>query len=304
MSAADRPFRCSDAADLRGDPAHASAAPARRWLLVEVPGPWGPDAVMESPLDVDVARALSRLAAESGMRLTLIRRPGRSPETAVRHWAVADCDPGQEAISWGTYGRDEELLSVPLDPHRDPSPEPAYLVCTHGRHDQCCAIRGRPVATAMAALRPGQVWECSHVGGDRFAANVVVLPHGLYYGRVTLAAGVDVVSSYEAGEVLPDLLRGRSSLPDAAQAAQHFARLELGERRLDALEPLSVRPAGAAGVWDVELASRRGPLLVRVRSVVSDEPLQLTCRAWRPGRSRSYELVSADWAPHASTRRN
>ncbi|HSK56610.1 MAG TPA: sucrase ferredoxin [Jiangellales bacterium] len=294
MNAADRPFRCSDAAEARGDLGFATAAPAGRWLLVEVPGPWGPDAVLESPLDLDVARGLVLLADEAGARLTLIRRPGRAPETAVRHWAVADCDPGQEAITWGTYGRDEELLDVPVDPHRDPSPEPAYLVCTHGRHDQCCAIRGRPVATALAALRPGQVWECSHIGGDRFAANVVVLPHGLYYGRVTPAGAVDVVSSYEAGRVLPDLLRGRSAFPDAAQAAQHFARAELGELRIDALEPMAVRPLGPVGAWEVELARESAPVVVRVQAVMAPDLEQLTCRALRPGRRRSYELVALE----------
>ena len=61
---------------------------------------------------------------------------------------------------------------------------PILLVCTHGVHDTCCALRGRPVAAALAARWPGQVWECSHVGGDRFAPNVVVLPDGFYYGNL------------------------------------------------------------------------------------------------------------------------
>ena len=58
-------------------------------------------------------------------------------------------------------------------------------MCTHGRHDACCAERGRPVAAALTAARPEQTWEVSHVGGDRFAANLLVLPEGLYYGQVT-----------------------------------------------------------------------------------------------------------------------
>ena len=61
---------------------------------------------------------------------------------------------------------------------------PLYGVCTHGRHDACCAERGRPVCAALSELRPEQTWEVSHIGGDRFAANLVVLPEGLYYGHV------------------------------------------------------------------------------------------------------------------------
>jgi hypothetical protein len=34
---------------------------------------------------------------------------------------------------------------------------PLYLVCTHGRHDRCCALRGRPVAKALAAFKPTHV---------------------------------------------------------------------------------------------------------------------------------------------------
>ena len=117
---------------------------------------------------------------------------------------------------------------------------PLYLVCTHGRHDRCCALRGRPVAQALGRVEPERTWECTHIGGDRFAANVVVLPYGLYYGGVTPATAADLVAATERGEVVPDLLRGRSSSPVAVQTAEHHARAvrpEVGPG-VDALVPL------------------------------------------------------------------
>src|SRR3954447_10880610 len=42
---------CSVQALLRGDSPVAPAPPARRWLLVEQPGPWGRDALLESRFD-------------------------------------------------------------------------------------------------------------------------------------------------------------------------------------------------------------------------------------------------------------
>ena len=75
------------------------------------------------------------------------------------------------------------------------------------------------MAEALHRLRPGSVWECSHVGGDRFAANVVAMPHGVYYGRVEPARVADLVAAHERAEALPDLVRGRSTAVPAAQAA-------------------------------------------------------------------------------------
>ncbi|MDP9392751.1 MAG: hypothetical protein M3Q27_00150 [Actinomycetota bacterium] len=52
----------------------------------------------------------------------------------------------------------------------------------------CCAVSGRPLAAALTAAYGDRVWECTHLGGDRFAGNVAVLPHGYLYGRVSPAA--------------------------------------------------------------------------------------------------------------------
>ncbi|CAA9311203.1 MAG: hypothetical protein AVDCRST_MAG48-2067, partial [uncultured Friedmanniella sp.] len=57
---ADRELRCADAADRRGDASVGTAPPARRWLLLEHPGPWPVDAVAGPGLDPAV---LARLTA-------------------------------------------------------------------------------------------------------------------------------------------------------------------------------------------------------------------------------------------------
>ena len=105
------------------------------------------------------------------------------------------------------------------------------------------------------------------MGGDRFAANLVALPHGFYYGHVTPGTAPAVAAAYERGQVRPDLLRGRSAFAAPAQAAQHHARLALGETGVDALRPLGlVRLADHS--WRVRLAVPGGALLVTVRAGV------------------------------------
>ncbi|GLZ36403.1 sucrase ferredoxin [Actinokineospora sp. NBRC 105648] len=280
--------RCADGCVRRGDPAGASAPPVNHWLLVEQPGPWGQDPWRESALPLHVVAAIAAQAAAAHARVLLIRRPGRSVP-GVRRWAYVDSRPGHERAWWTTFTDPDELLDLRLT-EGEPSTDPIYLVCAHGKHDTCCAIRGRPVAAALAKARPDQTWECSHVGGDRFAANVVVLPHGLYYGQVAAAHGPVIAERYEAGLVDVAHLRGRSTYSAPAQAAQQFARERVGEARLDAFPPLSARRVGHEQ-WEVELGTPTGPLRVEVRAVFQRSDTPLTCTATTPAAIRHFELV-------------
>jgi hypothetical protein len=282
--------RCAASALRRGDPRHGTASPVPRWFLVEQPGGWGRDAVLESGLDREVGVALLARARPAGSRVVLIRRPGRQVADGPLRWAVVDSRAGHERVGWGRWDRAEQLLDVPLDEPAGEPGGPAYLVCAHGRHDPCCAIRGRPVAEALAAARPGQVWECSHVGGDRFAANLVALPHGLYYAHVEPATAARLAAAYERGEVDPHLLRGRSAFAAPAQAAQHYARLALRETGLDALRPIGLARLDDGG-WRVRLtALGGGGLLVTVRARLGP-PVRLTCSSRTAEPPHGWELV-------------
>ena len=90
----------------------------------------------------------------------------------------------------------------------EPGPPALHLVCTNGRHDPCCADLGRPVVRALVAARAPDVWECSHIGGDRFAANLVCLPDGVYYGRVDPDGAPGLVADHRAGLDRPRPLPG------------------------------------------------------------------------------------------------
>jgi hypothetical protein len=282
--------RCAASAERRGDARFGTASPTPRWLLVEQSGGWGPEALLDSTLDRTVgAELIRRWEDAAGIRVLLIRRPGRRPEPVRKAWAVVDSRVGRERVGWGRWADPVELLDLPVGAEAGEPGGPLYLVCAHGRHDPCCAIRGRPVAEALDAARPGAVWECSHIGGDRFAANVVALPHGLFYGHVTAETAPAVAAAYERGEVRPDLLRGRSAFAPPAQAAQHYARLELAETAVDALRPLGMAKL-AERTWRVRLAHPPGTLLVTVRAGLAP-PARLTCASTRAERPRSWELL-------------
>ena len=285
--------RCALRAQLRGDPILGTAFPAARVLLVEQPGAWGPAGLRESGFDPAVAVELEQRAGAEGIRVLAVRRHGRTPAGAVRRWALADTRTGSQQLRWGEYRRDADLLTLPLDGTAgQPDDEPLYLVCAHSRHDTCCALRGRPVAAALAAQRPGRVAECSHLGGERFAANVLLLPSGLMYGRVLPFAAPEFVAAAEAGEVVGALLRGRIGLTPVAQAALAFAYEHLAVRRADALQVLAAS-AVVDGQASVRLAGPHGQLQVTVR--VERVPAEgLTCANPRPGFFLAYQPVRID----------
>ena len=286
------PERCAPASERRGDALFATAAPAERFVLVEQPGAWGRNAHRESRLRTSIVAGLLARCHAADARLLLVRRAHRP--TASRSWAIADARPGAEAIWWGTFDDDEELSGLdPLAPGGASTTRPTFLVCTHGRRDACCAGRGWPVAVSLTERFPEQTWQCSHVGGDRFAANVVILPHGLYYGRVTPENAHALARRHLDGRIDPGPLRGRSCYPPAVQAAQHFARLELGVDEIDALPPLEVSRRDDE-TTEVVLAAQDGVVRVVLREHESAPIPRLTCSARIATPMREWELVGIE----------
>ena len=273
--------RCALRAQLRGDPMLGTAFPAARLLLVEQPGPWGERGLRDTRFGVDAAEAVLRNALDAGVRVQTIRRPGRTPRGAMLRWALVDTRDGIESVRWGSYDSADELVDLPLDGSvGDPDDDPLYLVCAHSKHDTCCALRGRPVAAALHELRPGRVFETSHVGGDRFAANVLVLPAGLLYGRVLPFAAAEFVAAADADEVIGALLRGRVGLPSAAQAALAFGYEHLAlRRRRDLIVESSAPVRDGSAVVRLHGPHGRLDVTVQVERVAATG---LTCHNPRP----------------------
>jgi hypothetical protein len=225
-SATDR-VPCSDQSLARDDQMYGTASAGAKWLMLELAGPWGNSAFLQSPtvIDPQLGRAIARRAEAAGLRIAAIRRPGRrSPEPRWR-WFVAHSQVSEETLLHGEVGDPREYLDVSLDgSDGEVASLPLVAVCAHGKHDQCCAVRGRGAVAAIAAHYPELTWECSHLGGDRFAATMLILPEGLCYGRVDAADPPDLVRLYLDRRLDNAFLRGRTSLPHVAQAAQYFAR--------------------------------------------------------------------------------
>lgn len=324
-------FRCSDAARERGDPVLGTAPPQARLLLVEVPGGWPPDAVAALPSGVrdDLVRVMTAASA----RLLLVKRPGgqHRPEGPWAWYAVDPAARRGHRVVGGAWASGEELLAaaarglggvadedaapatalgagaraVEAQAHPAADDEQLLLVCTHGRKDVCCAVRGRPVAAALGTAWPDEVWECSHTGGDRFAANLLVLPDGACYGGLDETTAHRVVREHREGAPAVAHLRGRIGQDRLVQAAVVAA---LGRwpvpweavRPVGAPEQLPV--AGGAGDVVARWRTRvevRGHGVWWATGVERLAPAQrLTCRAAQAGSVRVPEVV--DWTETAT----
>jgi hypothetical protein len=280
-------FRCAAASEQRGESMTGTASTVRSFLLVEHPGPWGIDALRDARMPVGIGPELRARAAATRTKVLLIRRPaGASRDTeGIRAFAAYahHAEPWLETTVLDdlvqVHDLDLESLGAGRSPGLTPHQEPVFAVCTHGRHDTCCAERGRPIAAGLAELVPQLTWEVSHIGGDRFAGNLLVLPHGLYFGRLEPDTARGVARLLAAGELDLDHLRGRSGLPTPLQAAEAALRRYVDERRLSAVRFISreVRDGRTDAVFDV--SGRR--YVVAVTTTKGEDLQKLTCRALR-----------------------
>ena len=291
MPQAER-FECSTLSASNDEPLAGTASRFRHWLMVEQPGPWGHDALVESGFPAEVGSRLRDRGRELGVRVLLIKRRDRleGPRrcffayTGVRERRLRTLDVEDPA----------ELLDLDMpslvesrfEEVGEPSEEPLFLVCTHGKHDQCCARYGAPLFRSVAAI--DNAWECTHIGGDRFAGNLVCFPHGLYFGRVSPTEAVGVVEAYSRGEIDMGRYRGRSAYSPAAQAAEEAIRRRHALTGVDDLK--ASRHTRDGGVHLVEFD---GPGGSRMRAEVRLgrlDPRLLTCKADHPHSPRSFTV--------------
>jgi hypothetical protein len=264
----------SDSRDL-GEPIAGTAATARTWLLLEQPGPWGAKALTSSHLDPALGRTLEAAAKNTGVRVALIRRPGRHADGGTpveRQVYAAHTTPGHAWLHGAAVRDPRRLLDLDFaalgrgdarsfDSALGAGPytgDPLALVCTNGKRDRCCALLGRPLAAELAASGVGGVWEVTHLGGHRFSPTLLVLPYGYAYGRAEAHSVQEILRQAREGRVVVEGCRGSSAWERPGQAAELAVRRALGEYAVNVLSV--VRTEGAAPRWTVTVAHTDGRL--------------------------------------------
>jgi hypothetical protein len=220
------------------------------------------------------ARLRELRAQRPRTRILLVRRPDRRrhPTLAV---FTAESRQGSERLRGLELDEHEDLRAVDPWEAATPLDEPLFLACTHGKHDPCCARYGRPLFEALSEqVDAGSVWQSTHVGGDRFAGNLVCLPHGVYYGRVERDDVPQIVDEYLDGQISLPHYRGRSCWPFPVQAAERRIRADEGLTGLDDLALASVERSSER--WTVTFETPAGRRELDVTAELGELTL-LTC---------------------------
>jgi hypothetical protein len=295
----ERPF-CAEVSIARSESLNATASRIRHWILVEYRRLWNRDLLAGSGLSEEVkAHLRAQLAALPRSRLLFVKRPepGRRDAPGVRVFYGQTRPTGGSLFGLELPSYDELrgldfagalAGGAPVGERLD---RPLVVVCTHGKRDRCCALHGRPLYDALRreeAVRD-VVWQSTHVGGDRFAGNLVWLPDGLYFGRVRPADVPEVITELQAGRIPLEHFRGRSAYGFVAQAAERRVREETGLRgiadvRLDGATEV------AAGTWSLRFREEPGSATheVVVEEQIAAEPAFLTCSAAELRRAPSF----------------
>jgi len=285
---------CAEVSRESAEPLAATASRIDHWILLEYRGLWSRDIVAGSGLSDQIKAYLrEQLGALPRSRLLFIRRPERRqhPEYALYIARTAERDSillGAELADYAEL-RDLDLaraLETGSASWARLVEGPLLVVCTHGKRDRCCAKFGRPLYDAVREQsEEGTVWQASHVGGDRFAGNLVSLPNGLYFGRVERAGVWALLDEVLAGRIPLERYRGRSCYSFAEQAAERVVRETTGATAPDDLALLPSEPEADGWLVRFEVSGEVHEVAVAAEL---GEPTYLTCDAASPSRPRRF----------------
>jgi hypothetical protein len=221
--------------------------------------PWGKKALEDSDIDDEVKNHLNaQVMAVPEARLVLIRQSGNLRDGISFFAGLSTANP--PTLYHFVLKDYSELLNLNLASIAAQDPEhnhaltdkPTFFICTNGRRDQCCAVHGPGAFRALREKFGDAVWESTHHGGHRFAANLLELPSGLSYGRLRPDNAVAVVQDALDGKINFGHFRGRSSNDEAVQAAEGLLAQEL-DADAKALRMVSGVPLDD-GRWRVRFA--------------------------------------------------
>ncbi len=266
--------------DVQVEPLPGTAKKESVFVLFEWPNGWSRDILDGGTFGPELTAQLkAKLKGVAGLQL--IRKPGKEGRVIN----------GQHRcyVVWAEQGVCKEyLLDGPADilgldlgaPLGDVAKHPLVLICTHGRRDVCCAVKGRALAAELAAEFPDVVWETSHTKGHRFAPSILLMPWGYSFGRLNIEAARELVRAAQRGEYFYPGNRGCGLYGPRGQVAElAVARglIEAGERvRFGQLRADDAHVRHADGrEWRVELQEKE---VSGVVSSCGDEPK--TSKAW------------------------
>lgn len=226
-----------------GEDPIGSAPECDRYLIVEVPMPWGCNVLQCENFPAALLPVLEQAAARSAKGRCLAIAPDRryskpgyrrilyfqrpSPQFSVydklEFWVPEDrVVPLVQALP-----NPAELAA--FEAYRQPAPTRDFLVCAHAELDICCGRFSRPVYDALRThAQPVRVWRTSHIGNHRLAPTLIDFPEGRYWGHLEPDTPHHLVQRDVPMADLRAYYRGWAGLPPLAQIVEGEIFAEMG----------------------------------------------------------------------------
>lgn len=300
-------YFCSAASAAAEEQIFGTASRGDVWMLLEYPGHWEVEAFADSHLSPVVKERISHyLHTIPHSRLHFIKHE-RHREKFINLFVALTREDQPVMYKFKlTHYEDLLYLDIPAllaNPELyapNLTTEPIFLTCTHGKHDKCCALWGRPVYKELHNLVGLNAWQASHLGGDRFSANLACFPDGLYYGRVDPTEVGTIVAEYRQRRLYLEKLRGRVCYNFVTQVGEHFLRQETGLRDLPGYRFLTANKAGG-NLWVVQFAAAADQKIhtLTLQRNPGTFVNYMTCNSAKKGTVAQHQLVSHLITPQA-----
>ncbi|WP_300599321.1 sucrase ferredoxin [Niabella sp.] len=283
-------FFCSAASRYFREDIHGSAANYNGFILLEHSDPF-PEKLSQAHFDPHFIAGLQDLAKQKKAKLLLIRNRHTGFKTC--RLIYVDCIQNRYLTLHSTPA---DVAAIRLEyyinnPHTIWETAPFYVVCTNGKKDKCCAKFGFPVFKFIENHdKKVPVFECTHVGGDRFAANAVCLPGGIYYGRVMVEDVDAILEATEQDRIHYPNYRGLSTRSFLYQSIECYLREQLSDLSMHFDFTVDAQEEEDLHIH-VEVTVQEGQRYrLSLLKKTIPYPYYLTCKSSKPGSITKYLL--------------
>ena len=287
ISNRERAHTCSLESLNAKEPLFGTMSKSSVWFLLEYPFSWGGNAFKDSDIPQLVKERLTFFVdSVPDARLQLIKKPNSSLTEHITFYLAIPSE-NQPILYMFLLTKYEDILDLDFtailsgeNVYRERiQMEPLYLVCTNGKRDACCAKFGLPVFGSFQRIVRNTVWQTTHVGGHRFAANILCFPYGILYGRVSVEDVKSIVDSFQQGEILIEKHRGRACYNEVVQAAEYYLRLNTKIKGISAFHLQGIEEE-AKNEWSVVFLKLEGDTRYRIKvsTSLSNYQIYLSCK--------------------------
>lgn len=287
-------YFCSTASRYFKEALQGTAANYKGFIMVEHASPF-PQKPTDGLLNKDWLKTLDKLAKRKSSKLLLIRNKA----TDYKNCRIIYVDCVQQKY-FVIHTSVEEAHKINLESYIEDTRtvwevDPFFVVCTNGKKDKCCAKFGFPVFKFFENIHLPfcyTAWECTHIGGDRFAANAALMPYGIYYGRIGVEDVHEIIKETAFGRIRFQNYRGISKLSFFDQAVECYLREHLSEYGIDfAIDIIEKKRDGDLITVKVVVNNEKKFEMILKQDEI-DYPHLLTCTSHKPEKIVKYVLES------------